>query len=164
MSSIEQITAERDALIASIHAYSKSQVELWRKVPWLALQADGRSGAMGSFERAYRDGIWAIDGSDQISATFVDCDTGALVRLSQRQSNSYQIVPAWDDRVLYLAAKPEKVDASSVIAQLTKKVAAPRERYISEEEALERDRLRVEFANKHSLTEIYVRAKVTKAA
>lgn len=164
MSSIQEIKAARDATVASVRAYCTSQVDLWRKVPWLALQADGRSGAMGSYERAYYDGLWAIDGHTIISTTFVDCDTGALVRLMQPQSNRYQIVPAWDDRVLQLATKPGVLTASLAITSLTAKAAAPRASYISKDEALKRDQLRAEIAHKYSVTEIYTRIKMTAVA
>lgn len=159
MSSVQEITSARDLLVAGIRAYCKSQVGLWQQVPLLALMADGRDGGMGFYERAYRDGLWAIDGCAHLTAVFVDCDSGDLVRVQQIQMNRYYLSPAWDDRVLGLANKMGSLDAEHVIAALKKKIDNPLPSWISQADALERERDREERRKRYSVTPIYTRRK-----
>lgn len=63
-----------------VREISESQVSLWQKVPYLALQADGRTGYLDQYSRAYLQGYWAIESSIQGSsyAVYVDLETGSL--------------------------------------------------------------------------------------
>ena len=53
------------AIVLDIRKLSKSQKNIWQKVPYYALQADGISGYNDAYSRAYRQGYWAIEASAQ---------------------------------------------------------------------------------------------------
>jgi hypothetical protein len=57
-----------------VSEYVISQKDDWQKVPWLALQADGRGGYSSRLAMAYREGLWNVDDS-----VFVDLESGNLV-------------------------------------------------------------------------------------
>lgn len=65
--------------------YTKSQVDLWRQIPYLALRSDGISGWCGTKSTAYRMGYWRLESgifNGGYSYT-VDLDTGELTRFDK---------------------------------------------------------------------------------
>lgn len=116
------LAADAINLINRIRAHARSQAAVWQQVPWLALQADGRSGFNGNLQLAYTSGYWAVDGSAAASSgqrVWVDLANGELVHAG----NPYS--PAGDDAVLLLATAPAELDAARLIEWLRKEAAEP---------------------------------------
>jgi len=78
---IRQLITKRRSLVKDICDYSISQKNLWRRVPYLALEADGRTGFGDNYSRAYNGGFWALDGSIVNGGyeVYVHLTTGNLV-------------------------------------------------------------------------------------
>lgn len=154
------IRAEAHEIIQLMRRHSESQVESWRKVPWLALQADGRVARFYTnswFEVAYKNGLWTLPVSNGFSkiAAYVDCDTGKLV--------DFQLNPLCDTHVLAASAQIKDLDAEGVIAGL---IAAATEKYPGSEDAFwvaprakAAVRWRAEIAELCGLEEIYRRKR-----
>ncbi|MEK7628786.1 MAG: hypothetical protein AAB421_05245 [Patescibacteria group bacterium] len=144
-----RIIQQRTALIDAVRACSRAQKDLWQKVPWLALQADGRTGYSDSYSRAYNNGLWTLTVAHHgYCSAFVDCATGELVDAELR--------PLVEKYVLEVAAYIEQIDAHAV----TKGLAADASRrtsdcYNADDQAL----WRKETAQSLNLSEGYVRLK-----
>jgi hypothetical protein len=61
--------------------YCESQRDIWAKVPYLTLQADGLSGWSDTYSVCYNYGLWRIQSStrDGYYRLCVDCGTGKLM-------------------------------------------------------------------------------------
>lgn len=114
-------TIERDtaALVRTIREYVRSQAETWQLVPYLALEADGRSGYSDNYARAYRQGVWAIESSarDGSYTVYVDLATGELVNPFSFHEQA-RCVDAYDSHVLALATNLDQLDAAALVAGL----------------------------------------------
>lgn len=91
-------------LIEKIKSYSRSQKEEWQKVPYLALEADGRGGYSGQLSAAYELGIWMIDywychGDNPLA---IDCTNGEIIRFYTCE-NELILSKASDKDILGLA-------------------------------------------------------------
>ncbi|MFA6603755.1 MAG: hypothetical protein WCT10_02840 [Patescibacteria group bacterium] len=125
---IEKTTAD---LAESIRAYARSQKEQWRLVPWLALEADGRSGYLDNYSRAYNLGVWALDASrsDGGYNIYVDLATGELIRAGMFHWDQGKPTPASDREVLALAAHIKELDAAAIIKGLQRKSKKPTNKF-----------------------------------
>src|SRR5476649_1597967 len=47
-------------IIDEVRAFVSSQADIWRRVPNLALEANGRSGYDGNLGNAYEKGVWLV--------------------------------------------------------------------------------------------------------
>lgn len=114
-------TIERDtaALVRGIREFARSQVETWRRVPYLALEADGRSGFSDNYARAYRQGVWAVEASvrDGSYTVYVDLATGDLVNPFSFHEQA-RCVDAYDSHVLALATSIDQLDAEALVVSL----------------------------------------------
>jgi hypothetical protein len=112
-------TIEQNAqtLIDMIRQYSRDQKELWQQVPYLALQADGRSGYSDNYSRAYRTGYWALESSivKGYYNIFVDLSNGDLVNAIDES----QFADA--EQIIKVAFHLEEIDACEIIDDLTAK-------------------------------------------
>ena len=104
-------------LIDAIKAYCESQVDLWRRVPDLALEADGRTGYSSNLQLCWQRGLWEVGASKAVSEpgrplVSVDCASGKLV-----WSFTTDREPP-DDAVLRLALYPDAIDAALVLSDL----------------------------------------------
>ncbi|MFH0891426.1 MAG: hypothetical protein V1867_01460 [Candidatus Falkowbacteria bacterium] len=92
-----------------IRDYCRVQKDLWQKIPWLALMADGRGGFSPIKGRAYRDGYWMIFSSGRANGPFctveVDCENGELD--ASLNSDIAKLIDHLDE-----------LDAAKIIAQL----------------------------------------------
>ena len=110
---LEKIRSDRKELVISIRKYVRSQREDWRRVPWLALQADGRRGIYPyKYEYAYRHGFWLTGDSNASPA--IDCATGELVGLAIGCAT----LSLSDWNVAGLIATLERLDAARIIRRL----------------------------------------------
>lgn len=111
-----QISGLRTEMIKHIREYSESQVELWRQIPCLVLEADGEDEYRC---RVYYEGIWPVNSSASYGSytVCVDLETGRLV-------NAFNILePAIDGDLLRISAN--ELDASKIIEELKGLSAAP---------------------------------------
>lgn len=78
----EDIHEYMKALPQMIREYAREQADMWRQIPHLALQADGRTGHNERYARAYQRGVWDIspDMGDLYRVAEVDCETGEILR------------------------------------------------------------------------------------
>lgn len=115
MSSPEKDIAEKaEAVAEEIREYSRKQKEFWIQVPYLALQADGRSGYSDQYARAYRSGYWALQSSvgHGVYDLMVDLESGEIV------SSGQLAFPAKSQRILYLSFSLEELNAKKIVDDL----------------------------------------------
>ena len=69
-------------LIKEIRKYSESQKDLWRRVPLLALEADGRTTYSTKYNRAYTMGFWPLESSleEEVYTVIVNLENGKLIK------------------------------------------------------------------------------------
>jgi hypothetical protein len=157
----ESITRDAKVLVASIRNYIKSQRRLWRKVPWLALHANGQSGGFrDALQYCYLEGIWGIFvsmGDGHYQYVFVDCDSGEIVN-----SPSH---PETDENVMRLLGYLDNLDAASVIERLEAKAREKTPRSAAKTHG-ELQEWREEIIERTGLKKIYRRppGKVKNAA
>lgn len=153
MTELSNVVNARQELVQSISAYVESQLDTWRKVPWLALRADGRHGGMGFYSTAYMSGMWELHTPEKgLHRTFVDCGAGTLWHLGDR---TYR--PLIDCKYMLLANYLEHLDATSLVESLKQDILNPLSSYISEEQAASREQERVRIQRERNLTEVYER-------
>ena len=141
--------ADVSSLAEELRMFSKAQKELWQRVPWLALQADGRSGYSDGYAFAYHKGLWRIEASVQNSnyVVAIDCATGEPI-------NIWQHKPASDLDLLHCMHKWKDFDAEHVVAELRKHGKAA---HFSGYDAKKVEAWRAELVQKLGLKEVYVR-------
>ncbi len=113
---IKRISRAAVALSSDIRRFSRSQEKLWQQIPFLALQADGRSGHSEQYSRAYGYGFWALRSSESggYFTVYVDLENGDLV-------NPHDLArQASIQDVLRLATTIEELDAKALIKKLEK--------------------------------------------
>ena len=120
------IARNAELLALGIRDYVKSQVDTWKLVPHLALEADGRSGFSDNYARAYRQGVWAIEASVRNGSytVYVDLASGELVNPFAFHEQG-RVVAAYDSDVLQLATRRDQIDASMLVADLKKAAKRP---------------------------------------
>lgn len=131
---IQSLTSD---LVERIYAYSASQKEHWQQIPFLALEADGRTGFSDVFARVYHTGYWAlgrpiVHGSYQI---YVDCADGSLVDAASVSDFVYDDVVITNTNkharkpsqtaTLSLATHLEDLDAKAIVKDLQKQTTRP---------------------------------------
>ncbi|MDO8492065.1 MAG: hypothetical protein Q7S34_00285 [bacterium] len=114
----EEVNHTVKELSQKVREVSKRQKDLWQQVPFLALQADGRTGYSDQYARAYIQGYWAVESSVSggCYSVYVDIETGELVSAYDPRQ------VARDKDVINLAVDPQQLDASHLVKAL--KVAA----------------------------------------
>ncbi len=148
MTSLEAKVRELDELI---RAYTQSEKELWRLVPYLALQADGRGGYSSQYAVAYQKGLWIIEHSVDRFGSYtvaVDCATGELVSIP----NTHEKARVED--VLRCASRLHEFDAAAVVLALQQAGKNP---YFSgyDVESIKKQRLKTQ--EEYDLREVFVR-------
>ncbi len=152
----EKISTQAKALVEAIREYSRSQKKLWQKLPYLALEADGRTGYLGTYAKAYRLGYWEVQCSVNRGDynMYVDVETGEFISPWDYQKE----VP--DEYVLRLALRPQEINVEQIIEELRQKAQRPTSSvYNSHKQARWRGRLRRELG----LGKVYSRIETIKA-
>lgn len=93
-----------------------SQVDIWRRLPYLAILAEGNNGFSDRRFHMYDKGLAhvAIKGCNEFYLTFIDCENGEIVGAHRNE-----VVPATAKRVLHLAASHGGVpDAAEWLKEL----------------------------------------------
>ena len=108
-----------DKLVLDIRKYVSTQKEFWQRVPWLALQADGRTGFNQQYSLAYERGFWVVGGIPPlpISGAYVDLASGDLVQ-PHNAFVEYSLVPAMSGCVIHLAKNLNELDARNLLQEL----------------------------------------------
>jgi hypothetical protein len=117
----KKLLAITEELVDSIRELSRSQSEIWKRVPFLALQADGRTGYSDQYSRAYGQGYWAIESSVRSGSyrVYVDLETGELVSAFDPR------IKARDEDVLMIAMNLDQIDGASIVKELKKEGTEP---------------------------------------
>ena len=147
--SLDAIGSSKRCLVSLVRSYAEEQKELWQKVPWLALQANGRDGYSDHYSIAYGSGMWSVGPEGSNYTDFVDCATGKLVDGELRDLS--------EARVLALASRMEELDAEAIINNLLDEGRKGRPSYCSVEEWESTERWRKAKAIERGLEEIYKR-------
>lgn len=165
---IAELIEVRDEYVAAARRVSRAQVDLWRQIPWLALQADGRTGHLDDYASAFYSGYWRLSQGPNTSWSGAGVDTGVCVDLETGELvDSYSAlnpdwgdkppVPAHADGVLKVLAVPEQLDAESIVEYLKEMGKQPTGKYYSEEEKRE---WREGIIAEQGLTPMFSRRKV----
>jgi hypothetical protein len=111
----DDISLNASVIIRNIRKFSEIQKNNWVRIPYLALQADGRSGYSDMYRRAYEQGYWAVETSVKGGSytIYVDLETGNLVNAFDPQK------PANGDDVLLLAHHLEQINSQEIVDALT---------------------------------------------
>jgi hypothetical protein len=109
-----------------LQEYSQSQRKDWQKVPYLALEADGRRGYLDTYAIAYEDGLWIID---RKKTTGVDLRTGTIVGTW----NGFR--PVKDGELWNIS--PKALDAHATVQSLREEAAQEHASYYSSEQIQE---------------------------
>lgn len=141
--SLEEIASE---YVEGLREYSRSQVELWKKIPWLALQAEGISGFSDEGASRYGAGYLRLLVEGGSYLIFLDLDTGEIC------SSLHPIQLAPDHDVMKLT--PADLDAQAYIDELVEYGSRPIGSYYDADEIHEWRQRMVEL---HQLTERYER-------
>lgn len=131
---VQQLTTLRGDYIEALRQYCREQKSLWQQVPWMALQADGRTGWSESYARAYESGYWTLERVMVHSyyVGFVDLATGELVGIGPGQSLS-TAAPLNGDFALQVSIKD--IDAAQVIGEIQQAVMSPLTAYSEKDNA-----------------------------
>jgi hypothetical protein len=119
---IGNIKSDGQKLIEAIGKLSKSQKELWQKLPYLALEADGHNGYSPDLADIYRNGIWPVKSSivtHSWSYVCVDCATGELISGNAFRAHG-TIEPPDGGAVLRILSHLEELNAQHVIDDLVR--------------------------------------------
>lgn len=140
VSTTDSVSELRDTLAATVRKRAHDQVELWKRVPWLSLQADGRTGFGPSH---YLQGYLPVAQTAGWYTVYVDLDTGDLVNASHVE----QIAP--DSAIMDL-----DIDAEKIVARLEERAQVPHGSYYDVEQ---QEEWRRRMAEGHGITERYER-------
>ena len=122
MSSLEEIAAGIDNLVVEVRAWCRSQASLWQQLPYLALQANGRTEFSGRLSTCHNKGLWFLE-VQSIDWNFicaVDCETGEIIDHVESERLKCRVL-APDSAIVLLLLQPEELDASKVIQFLKEK-------------------------------------------
>ena len=149
----EGILRQAKSIVQKINEYSVSQKVFWQRIPYLALEADGRTGFDENLNRAYSEGRWVIEGSSQHGyyRIMVDLATGKLV-------NPFKpIDSAPKDVILGISSYLDQLDAKAIVERLETKSRKPCGSYYSEKEHEITDRRREQLRESLGLERIFTR-------
>lgn len=152
-----QIEAASHRVAESIRQYCVSQLESWRRIPWLALQADGRNGYSGELPLAYARGAWVlqVEFANVGRIIAVDCASGRLINITRLVSKN-ELVDMDDQSILKLVAHLDTIDAAEIVKYLQWRAAEPYARGFDGEGA---DKWRLDTMVKHKPEQRYVRKR-----
>ena len=133
-----------------IREHSRLQKDLWRQIPYLALEADLRACARKDFQRAYSRGLWKVrntDLSDYVN-TYVNLETGELV------NNNFRLLK--NEEVLSLVFYLDDLNAEELVNRLKKEA---KEGYPGYQKPEEVENHREIIRKRYGITKIYSRKK-----
>lgn len=129
-----KLQEKADALIKEIRQYSESQKELWQKLPYLALQAEGRGEQKGEFVfghiyyRGYKN--LSCTWGEYSHYASIDLETGIIVKTGNIILNHYRYEPADNGLVGKLAGHIDEIDASAALRHFEELASQPYDKSI----------------------------------
>jgi hypothetical protein len=143
----------KNTLARDIIEHVKSQVEQWKLVPWLALQADGRTGHLDRYSMAFYHGYWTLYSSSSggLYRAWVDLDSGELVNPFWTAEN---MVITNEDLILSLST--QELDTDATVAKLREQAQKKTGSYYDPKE---KEAWRQKVIAQTGLTERYERGK-----
>lgn len=135
---VETLEVAVKDLVKMIRKISEEQIDLWQQIPYLALQADGRTGYSDNYARAYHYGYWAIQSSVNSGyyTVYVCLENGVLVNPRKGTKPDF---PASDEDVLRIAMHMAELNASRIIKDLKAQALTPIPSYYKDKDRTERD-------------------------
>jgi hypothetical protein len=97
----EKLNDRLGELADGVRGFSRGQADIWRQLPYLALQGDGTSGYSSFNGKLYEHGLLHVNGdSAGLYGTFVDCENGNVLSLSgeldlDKLAGDADIVETW---------------------------------------------------------------------
>ncbi len=142
-------------LVKEIRDFSRSQVDLWKRIPWLALEVNGRTGYDGWLNSASISGIWLVHAllpgdSGRVNA-LVDLLTGDLIDTAAFLQGG-KFVPLKDDAVLQFCFAMDRLDASAIVHKLAADADKPHLAHVNVERQLA---LRENIRRRYNLKPMY---------
>ena len=166
----ELVKASALEIVKDIRDFSVFQKDLWQRVPWLALEADGRTGFLDKYSCAYDSGFWQLDGSIKNGhyQIYIDLATGELIDAASvsgmplnLRDQEIVISPkengrklAREEGILGLAFHLNELDASMIISDLEREAQKP---YGSYYKPHAQEEWRNDLREKFGLEEVYTR-------
>jgi hypothetical protein len=170
----EQVMAE---LAQKVRGIVQSQVEVWRELPMLALQADGKFGYNSNLRNMYMHGLVRVGSGKHFAndpeqrptglyGVFIDCATGNILRLTGYFRNPEDPGYLADDSEVFhlLASKAAHGELKQLNAGEHKKfllgiIDDPNESYYSETDEAKRQHKIADTIVGLKLTRRYVRSQ-----
>jgi hypothetical protein len=112
----DQIFQRFGELRSAVDGYSMSQVDSWKRIPFLALQATTPDNIKPTYRLAYEEGLWQIESPFLVEELFADLDSGRLVNRKLVNTSDYS-------RVLAFAQEYPKFDAGRIADSLLAEAA-----------------------------------------
>ncbi len=149
---LKKLRESTKELVDFIKEISRSQKSSWQQVPYLALQADGRTGYSDRYARAYCHGYWALEATvrNGCYSVYVDLETGELVNAFDRTNK------VRDEDILMIASNTTQIDATSLVVKLAKDSEQPT---YSGYNAREQEKWRQEIVIEYNLKPLEYRRK-----
>lgn len=152
----EEVNDVARELVQKVQKVSKQQKSLWQQVPYLALQADGRTGYSDQYSRAYHQGYWAVESSvrDGSYSVYVDLETGELVNAYDPRET------ALDEDVLSIILHLHKLDATQIVSALKAHATEPIGNYYNAKDKRERTEYINSILQQGNITQVSYRRTV----
>lgn len=109
---IANIADLREQLANEVRYYCRSQVAIWRTIPWLVIETEGRGGWSDSSWVA-RYGLYQLDSSAGCYTMHVDCSDGTLL---------HGLTPATDEQIIKISGNLAMLDAGKIVEYLRRKM------------------------------------------
>ncbi|MCX6788285.1 MAG: hypothetical protein WCO21_01340 [bacterium] len=149
----DSISADADALVEKIRAYSRAQKDLWQLVPWLSLHAYAGIGRSDEkeYETAFRNGVWMIHASMKpgLFGSYIigiDCATGEPCK------GTHYSELADSAEILKCAPFIEEFDAFEIVSRLNEEHVL----YLSRNGG-KREQFCIQTADRIGLKEVFTR-------
>ena len=170
----KQVEKDAEQLVESIREYSRVQADLWRLVPHLAVEADGRSlpqyphieyesGFTSNldWERAYTMGYWQLRGErlerfeGERFDVYVDLENGELMHSWSVESRYSENEPARIENLLPLADRLEEVLNAEALVEVLSEARQESDSHYRPH--AKQERTRRELLHKYKIEEVYTR-------
>lgn len=132
MTTKEQALALQHQAAQAIQAYSQSQANIWRQIPYWAVMANGRRGWSDQLSAIIHSGILRLESSVGFSVSghytaAVDLASGTIIGL--RNLVQFDNIPPVEDRLLCFLSLAE-LDASLALEDLKQQAQQPFSSYM----------------------------------
>lgn len=115
----DKIQKQINKIAEEVRKYSISQKAEWQKIPWLALQVDGRGGYSTGYSIAYEIGVWEIANS----GIFVNLENGDLVSILCYPKSNCECTKVGDYSILKIVGCfSEELNAKKIISRLEENI------------------------------------------